>query len=162
MKSMLNTKNIAFLGDYVPRRCGIATFTADICEAISAEFPQSQCIVGSVNDRPEGYDYPTRVRFELAEQELDSYRRAAHFLNLNNVEVVSVQHEFGIYGGPAGSHLLAFLRDVHMPVVTTLHTVLQEPNPDQRAVMKHLDILSNRFIVMTDRGRSFLEEIYGV
>jgi len=162
MKKTLNTKNIAFLGDYVPRRCGIATFTADICEAISAEFPQAECIVGSVNDRPQGYDYPPRVRFEMAEQEQDSYRRAAQFLNLNNVEVVSVQHEFGIYGGPSGSHLLTFLREVHMPVVTTLHTVLRDPNDDQRAVMKELDALSNRFIVMAERGRYLLETVYHV
>src|SRR5271165_388839 len=155
-------KHIAFLGDHLPRQCGIATFTSDICEAVAVQYPQCQCVVGAVNDRPEGYDYPAQVRFEIDEKELDSYRRAADFLNINNVEVVSVQHEFGIYGGPAGSHLLAFLRDVHMPVVTTLHTVLQEPNPDQRLVMKQLDILSNRFIVMTDRGQRFLEEIYGV
>src|SRR4051812_4858502 len=157
-----NTKHIAFLGDYIPRRCGIATFTADICEAVAAAFPQTQCIVGSVNDRPEGYDYPERVRFELDQRELDSYRRAAEFLNINNVEVVSVQHEFGIYGGPAGSHLLSFLREVRMPVVTTLHTVLSEPNADQRAVMEQLDVLSNRFIVMAERGRNMLETIYGV
>src|SRR3954466_4081747 len=157
-----NTKNLAFLGDYVPRRCGIATFTADICEAVATEFPGTACIVGSVNDRPEGYDYPPRVRFELDEHELDSYRRAADFLNINNVEVVSVQHEFGIYGGPAGSHLLAFLRDVQMPVVTTLHTVLREPNEAQRSVMEQLDALSNRFIVMAERGRELLREVYGV
>ena len=162
MEKPLSTKNIAFLGDYVPRRCGIATFTADICEAVAAEFPDSQCIVGSVNDRPEGYDYPERVRFELAQQEFDSYRRAAEFLNLNNVEVVSLQHEFGIYGGPAGSHVLEFLRDLKMPVVTTLHTVLRDPNDEQRAVMKQLDALSNRFIVMAERGRDFLETVYGV
>jgi glycosyltransferase involved in cell wall biosynthesis len=157
-----NTKHIAFLGDYVPRRCGIATFTADICEAVAAEFPQTQCIVGSVNDRPAGYDYPERVRFEIEERELDSYRRAAEFLNINNVEVVSVQHEFGIFGGAAGSHLLTFLREVRKPVVTTLHTVLKEPNADQRAVMQQLDLLSNRFIVMAERGRGMLESIYGV
>ena len=162
MEKTLNTKHIAFLGDYVPRRCGIATFTADICEAIAAEFPQAQCIVGAVNDRPEGYDYPARVRFEIAEQELDSYRRAAEFLNINNVEVVSVQHEFGIYGGAAGSHLLEFLREVRMPVVTTLHTVLRDPNDDQRAVMKQLDALSQRFVVMAERGREFLETVYGI
>lgn len=162
MENLSNTRNVAFLGDYVPRRCGIATFTADICEAVAAEFPSAQCIVGSVNDRPEGYDYPERVRFEIDEQELDSYRRAAEFLNINNVEVVSVQHEFGIYGGAAGSHLLTFLREVRMPVVTTLHTVLSEPNADQRAVMKELDALSNRFIVMAERGRHMLETIYGV
>src|SRR3954451_23231170 len=131
--SVTTARHIAFVGDYIPRRCGIATFTADICEAVAAEFPQAQCIVGSVNDRPEGYAYPERVRFEIDEREFDSYRRAAEFLNINNVEVVSVQHEFGIYGGAAGSYLLDFLREVRMPVVTTLHTVLREPNADQRA-----------------------------
>lgn len=162
MEKTLNTQNIAFLGDYVPRRCGIATFTADICEAIAGEFPQAECIVGSVNDRPQGYDYPKRVRFEIDENEVDSYRRAAEFLNINNVEVVSLQHEFGIYGGPAGSHILEFLRGLHMPVVTTLHTVLREPNDDQLAVMKQLDALSQRFIVMAERGRHLLETVYGI
>jgi len=162
MEKTLNTKHIAFLGDYVPRRCGIATFTADICEAIAAEFPQAQCIVGAVNDRPEGYDYSQRVRFEIDEKELDSYRRAAEFLNINNVEVISLQHEFGIYGGNAGSHILEFLREVRMPVVTTLHTVLRDPNDDQRAVMKQLDALSQRFIVMAERGKQMLESVYGV
>lgn len=162
MVHLSNTKNIAFLGDYVPRRCGIATFTADICEAVAAEFPESHCTVGSVNDRPEGYDYPERVRFEIDEQDLASYRRAADFLNINNVEVVSVQHEFGIYGGAAGSHLLDFLREVRKPVVTTLHTVLSEPNEQQRFVMEQLDLLSNRFIVMAERGREMLVRIYGV
>ena len=162
MEKNLNTKHIAFLGDYVPRRCGIATFTADICEAIAAEFPQAQCIVGSVNDRAEGYDYSKRVRFEIAEKEVDSYRRAAEFLNINNVEVISLQHEFGIYGGAAGSHILEFLREVRMPVVTTLHTVLRDPNDEQRAVMKQLDALSQRFIVMAERGRDFLETVYGI
>ena len=162
MTPPLNTKHIAFVGNYIPRRCGIATFTADICEAIAAEFPQADCIVGSVNDRAEGYLYPSRVRFEMAEQEIDSYRRAAEFLNLNNVEVVSVQHEFGIYGGPAGSHLLTFLREVRTPVVTTLHTVLAAPNDDQRSVMKELDTLSERFVVMAERGRMLLETVYSV
>ena len=155
-------KQIAFIGDHLPRRCGIATFTSDICEAIATRFPECQCIVGAVNDRPEGYDYPSWIRFEIDEKELDSYRRAADFLNINNVEVVSVQHEFGIYGGPAGSHLLALLRDLRMPVVTTLHTVLREPNADQRGVMKQLDEFSNRFIVMADRGKAYLQEIFGI
>jgi glycosyltransferase involved in cell wall biosynthesis len=157
-----NIKQIAFLGDHLPRQCGIATFTSDICDAIATEFPECQCVVGAVNDRPEGYDYPDRIRFEIDEKELDSYRRAADFLNINNVEIVLVQHEFGIYGGPAGSHLLALLRDVHMPVVTALHTVLREPNPDQLALMRQLDELSSRFIVMAERGKGFLQEIYGI
>ena len=153
---------VAFLGDYLPRQCGIATFTTDICESMAAEYPDCECIVGAVNDRPEGYDYSPRIRFEIEVKELDSYRRAADFLNINNIEVVSVQHEFGIYGGPAGSHLLALLRDVQMPVVTTLHTVLRDPNSAQKYVMEQLDILSSRFIVMAERGRTLLQEVYGV
>jgi len=162
MEKNLRTTHLAFVGDYTPRRCGIATFTADICEAIAAEFPKTKCIVGSVNDRPEGYDYPERVRFEIEEQEIASYQRAAEFLNINNVEVLSVQHEFGIYGGPAGSHLLALLRDVRMPIVTTLHTVLQKPSAEQRAVMAELNALSSRFIVMAERGRDLLESVYDI
>ena len=115
---------IAFVGGYEPRRCGIATFTHDICEAVAKAVPEAECIAGAVNDRAEGYKYPARVRFEILEKDLDSYRRAADFLNFNNTEVLCVQHEFGIYGGPAGSHLLAMLKEVRMPVVTTLHTVL--------------------------------------
>ena len=162
MEAATNINQIAILGDHLPRHCGIATFTSDICNAITTEYPQCHCVVGAVNDRPEGYDYPARIRFEIDEKELDSYRRAADFLNINNVEIVLVQHEFGIYGGPAGSHILALLRDVQMPVITTLHTVLREPNKDQYALMKQLDELSNRFIVMAERGKGFLEKIYSI
>lgn len=155
-------ERIAFVGDYVPRKCGIATFTQDLCEAFAAEHPSAHCFVGAVNDRREGYAYPDRVRFEFQEKEIDSYRRAADFLNINNVDIVCVQHEFGIYGGPAGSHLLALLREARMPVVTTLHTVLREPSDVQREAMLHLNEVSDRFIVMAQQGRKFLMEIYGV
>jgi glycosyltransferase involved in cell wall biosynthesis len=153
---------IGFVGGYVPRQCGIATFTADLCEAVATEFPDAQCYVGAVNDREGGYDYPHRVRFEINEKEVDSYRRAADFLNINNVEIVSVQHEFGIFGGASGSHLLALLKDLNMPVVTTLHTVLKEPSDEQRRVMNQLSQLSSRFIVMAQKGVDFLREIYNV
>jgi glycosyltransferase involved in cell wall biosynthesis len=155
-------RRIAFVGDYVPRRCGIATFTHDLCEAVAAVSPASECMVGAVNDRPEGYDYSNRVRFELVEKDIDSYRRAADFLNFNNVEVLCVQHEFGIYGGQAGSHLLALLKEVRMPVVTTLHTVLREPNARQRQVMNDIARRSDRLIVMAHKGADFLREIYQV
>src|ERR1043166_5926042 len=153
---------VAFVGDYTPRKCGIATFTHDLCESVAAEFPKTTCIVGAVNDRLESYEYPGRVRFEFHEKEIDSYRRAADFLNINNVEVLCVQHEFGIYGGPAGSHLLALLQEVQMPVVTTLHTVLREPNPEQRKVMDELHTHSDRFVVMTQRGHDLLRTVYDV
>ncbi|WP_243305218.1 glycosyltransferase family 4 protein [Geothrix oryzisoli] len=153
---------IAFLGGYLPRLCGIATFTHDLCEAVALAAPSSQCFAGAVNDRMDAYDYPARVRFELDEKELDSYRRAADFLNFNNTDVLCVQHEFGIYGGGAGSHLLALLKEVRMPVVTTLHTVLREPNATQRRVMEELILRSDRLVVMARRGAEILRDTYAV
>src|ERR1700731_80139 len=114
---------IAFLGNYLPRKCGIATFTSDLLVSVAREPPATECFCISVNDIKEGYGYPEVVRFEIEEQDLSSYLRAADFLNISNVDMVCLQHEFGIYGGPAGGHILAFLRELRMPVVTTLHTV---------------------------------------
>lgn len=153
---------IAFLADYLPRQCGIATFTHDLCEAVAAAAPASDCLVAAVNDRPEGYEYPPRVRVEMLETDLDSYRRAADFLNFHNASVLSVQHEFGIYGGQAGSHLLALLKEVRMPVVTTLHTVLNRPDAAQRKVMDKLAARSDRLVVMARKGAEILRETYGV
>ncbi|MBN2684861.1 MAG: glycosyltransferase family 4 protein [Pontiellaceae bacterium] len=155
-------QRIAFLGNYAPRLCGIATFTQDLCEAIACATPASDCFVAAVNDRPDGYAYPARVRLELQEKEIDSYRRAADYLNFNNTDILCVQHEFGIYGGPAGSHFLALLKEVRMPVVTTLHTVLQHPNPAQRRVMLELAVRSDRLVVMADKGAEILRDIYNV
>jgi len=153
---------IAFIGNYLPRHCGIATFTTDLCEAIAAQYSQTTCIALPVNDIEAGYAYPTRVRFELTEKDIDSYRRAADFLNINNVDLVSLQHEYGIYGGRAGSHILVLLRELRMPIVTTLHTILRDPNPDQRRVLEEVATLSDRLVVMSARGAEFLQEVYGV
>jgi len=152
-------RKIAFLGDYLPRKCGIATFTNDLCQAVAKEFRTINCSVVSVNDVEGGYDYPTEVRFEIAEQDLTSYLRAADFLNITDVDVICVQHEFGIFGGPAGSHVLALLRELRMPIVTTLHTILHEPNSEQRHVMHDLIQLSTRLVVMTEQGGKLLQEI---
>ena len=153
---------IAFLGGYLPRLCGIATFTHDLCEAVAAAAPGVDCFTGAVNDRPERYNYPPRVRYELDQKDLNSYRRAADFLNFSNAQVLCVQHEFGIYGGPAGSHLLALLKEVRMPVVTTLHTVLREPDKIQRKVMEELILCSDRLVVMARKGVEILAETYGI
>ncbi|HTK82609.1 MAG TPA: glycosyltransferase [Bacteroidota bacterium] len=153
---------IAFIGNYLPRQCGIATFTTDLCEAIAIECSATTCIALPVNDTKAGYDYPDRVRFELTEKDIDSYRRAADFLNINDVDVVSLQHEYGIFGGRAGSHILALLRKLSMPVVTTLHTILENPDPDQRRVLKEVSALSDRVVVMSERGSRFLQQVYEV
>ncbi|MGB7768549.1 MAG: glycosyltransferase family 4 protein [Verrucomicrobiia bacterium] len=160
MSMVSDIRKIAFLGDYLPRKCGIATFTTDLRCAMAAEFPAMQCLVVPVNDLAGGYDYPAEVRFEIAEQDLPSYLRAADFLNITDVDVICLEHEFGIFGGPAGSHVLALLRELRMPIVTTLHTVLREPNAEQRRVMRELIRLSTRLVVMTERGRELLREVY--
>jgi len=153
-------RKIAFIGDYLPRKCGIATFTSDLLTAVAAEYPQSQCFAVSVNDIEEGYEYPGVVRFEIVEQDLTSYQRAADFINISNVDIVCIQHEFGIYGGPAGRHVLALVRELKMPVVTTFHTLLREPNDTQRRVMQELIARSTRLVVMTERGRQMLQEVH--
>lgn len=153
---------IAFIGNYPPRQCGIATFTADLCEAVAAASSHTTCIALPVNDTEAGYDYPSRVRFELTERDIDSYRRAADFLNMNNVDLVSLQHEYGIFGGRAGSHILALLRELQMPIVSTLHTILKSPDPDQRRVLMEVAERSDRLVVMSETGARFLHDIYGV
>ncbi len=150
------------IGNYLPRQCGIATFTTDLCGAIAAEYGTARLLALPVNDTPEGYDYPARVRWSLAQDDLTSYQEAADFLNFHNVDMVCLQHEYGIFGGPAGSHILHLLRRLKMPVVTTLHTVLREPNPDQLAVMQEIAELSDRLIVMTQLSSQFLQEIFKV
>jgi glycosyltransferase involved in cell wall biosynthesis len=162
MKRSSEIRKIAFIGDYLPRKCGIATFTHDLHTSVAALYPSAECFVVPVNDVPEGYEYSGEVHFEFDQNDLDSYLRAADYLNFSNSDVVCLQHEYGIFGGPAGSHILGLLRDLRVPVVTTLHTVLREPNPDQRRVLKQLCELSARVVVMTERSRTFLCEVYGV
>ena len=146
----------------MPRQCGIATFTTDLSEALAREFSAVDCFVLAMNDAGKHYTYPARVRFELAENDPASYRRAADFLNVNTVDAVCVQHEFGIFGGKAGSHVLPLLRELRMPIVTTLHTILAEPNVLQRAAMDQLTALSERLVVMSEQGAALLQSVYGV
>jgi glycosyltransferase involved in cell wall biosynthesis len=153
---------IAVIGNYLPRQCGIATFTTDLCAAISAEYGTARLLALPVNDTEQGYDYPARVRWSLAQDDVRTYQEAAEFLNFNNIDMVCLQHEYGIFGGPAGGHILHLLRGLKMPVVTTLHTVLREPNPNQLMVMEEVAELSDRLIVMSQLSSQFLQEIFKV
>ncbi|HLF26694.1 MAG TPA: glycosyltransferase family 4 protein [Anaerolineae bacterium] len=155
-------KQIAFIGNYLPRQCGIATFTTDLCESVAELNPDMNCLAAAVTDTEAGYAYPPQVRLELIENDLLSYERAADFLNLQNVDVVCLQHEFGIFGGRAGSHLLTLLRRLRMPIVTTLHTVLCDPNPQQREVFEEVLRLSERLAVMSQTALHYLKTIYHV
>jgi len=153
---------IAVIGNYLPRQCGIATFTTDLCAAIAAEYGTARLLALPVNDTEDGYDYPPRVRWSLAQDDVRSYQEAAEFLNFNNIDMVCLQHEYGIFGGPAGSYILHLLRGLKMPVVTTLHTVLREPDPNQLMVMEEVAELSDRLIVMSQLSSQFLQEIFKV
>ena len=146
----------------MPRQCGIATFTTDLCNAIGEEYKKAQILVVAVNDPGSHYEYPSRVRFELVEGDSSSYEDAADFLNSSNIAMVSLQHEYGIYGGPAGSLILRLMRRLKMPVVTTLHTALRAPNANQRIVMEEVAALSDRLIVMSKHSLRILQEVFHV
>src|SRR5512138_1395781 len=155
-------RRVAFIGNYLPRQCGIATFTTDLTESFSERFPDIQTMALAMNDTSEGYPYPEMVRYELRENNLFDYERAANFLNQHAVDAISLQHEFGIFGGTWGRNILTLLRNVNAPVVTTLHTVLEKPEPEQREVLQEVARLSNRLVVMSEHSKRDLQNIYGV
>lgn len=148
------------IGSYLPRKCGIATFTSDLHHAFRTQFSHGECLVVALNDLTSGYNYRSEVRFEVQASDVAAYQRAADFLNIEAVDVVCLQHEFGVYGGPAGRNILALLKDLRAPIVTTLHTVLQNPDRHQEQVMGELIRLSSRLVVMTRYTRQLLLERY--
>src|SRR6188768_3987672 len=156
------TRRLALIGNHLPRQCGIATFTTDLSSAIADAAPSAEVVVVAMNDAGREHAYPDRVRFEVAEDEIAAYRRAAQHLNASGVEVVSLQHEYGIFGGKCGSHVLTLLRELRMPVVTTLHTILTSPTPLQRSTLDAIIALSERVIVMSEHGASTLRELHQV
>jgi glycosyltransferase involved in cell wall biosynthesis len=155
-------KRVAFIGNYLPRQCGIATFTTDLSDAFSNQFPDIQSMVLAMNDTIEGYDYCDKVRYEIHEANLSDYERAANFLNQYAVDAISLQHEFGIFGGKCGKYILTLLRNVNAPVVTTFHTVLEKPTPEQLETLHEVARLSNRVVVMSEHSRRDLQNVYGV
>ena len=155
-------RRFATLGNHLPRHCGIATFTTHLTDALAEALPDADGLVIAMNDAGRRHAYPSRVRFEIGEGDLSSYRRAADFLNVNQVDVLCVQHEYGIFGGKAGAYVLELLQDLRMPIVTTLHTILSDPNPSQRAVIGELARLSERLIVMSESGAELLKRVHGI
>jgi glycosyltransferase involved in cell wall biosynthesis len=153
---------IAFVGNYLPRECGIATFTTDLCNALAVEYGPVRLFAIPVNDPDSSYEYPEQVRLEISQDELASYERAADFLNFNGNDLVCLQHEYGIYGGIAGSHILSMLRRLKMPIVTTLHTVLREPDAHQRTVLEEIAKLSDRLVVMSELAAQLLRGVYTI
>jgi glycosyltransferase involved in cell wall biosynthesis len=153
---------LAILGNHLPRQCGIATFTTDLSDSIAAQFSNLDCVVVAMNDAGKSYLYPPRVGCEIDESDIGSYHRAADFLNANKIDVVSVQHEYGIFGGKAGNYLLTLLRKLRMPIVTTAHTILGKPDSMQRRAMNDIARLSERLVVMSAHGAALLHNVHGV
>lgn len=154
-------RSVALLGNHLPRQCGIATFTGDLCDALRASDPGLECFVAAMNDTGGRYAYPGRVRVQIEADDVASYRRAAEYLN-DEAEVVCVQHEYGIFGGRAGELVSTLLRALRVPVLTTLHTILPDPDPAQRLVMNEIVARSDRLVVMSEHGRRLLQEVHAV
>ncbi len=155
-------QRIAFVGNSLPRRCGIATFTTDLRKAVASLDPDIETCIVAMTDNGRTYDYPAEVRLEIGDQSIEDYAYAADVLNDGRYDVVSLQHEFGIFGGEAGDHILTLLNRLSMPVVTTLHTVLSQPSRVQRAVIDRIVAVSSRVVVMAEKGRELLQKVYDV
>jgi glycosyltransferase involved in cell wall biosynthesis len=155
-------ESIALIGSYLPRQCGIATFTADLASAILENSPEIDCSIVAMNDRPQGYEYPDEVRFQIGQNKLSEYRLAADFLNVRNPAVVCLQHEYGIFGGQRGSFIIELAQNLKSPLFTTLHTVLREPLAEERKIIIQLSQLSASLVVMSQHAVDFLRDIYEV
>lgn len=159
MKNEIRVQTLALVGSYVPRQCGIATFTKDLRDAL-AEEGRLRPLVLAMDDMEEGYAYPDEVRFQIRANRLKDYQLATDVLNINQIDVVVLQHEYGLFGGHAGENIISLVRNTRMPVITTLHTLLEHPNNEQAAVMRQLIAESDRLVVMSRRAHEILAKIY--
>jgi glycosyltransferase involved in cell wall biosynthesis len=153
---------IALIGNSPPRLCGIATFTRDLRDGLLAAFPELAVDIYAMNDRGNRYDYPPAVACSIDQEDVADYQRAAHRINESGADIVCVQHEYGIFGGAAGVHLLKLLDRVRAPVVVTLHTVLENPSPEQRGVIEALVRRATKLVVMAEKGKALLMQVHGV
>lgn len=159
---MVPSTRLAFVGNSLPRQCGIATFTTDLQQAVAKSRVHIDTAIVAMTDHAGTYNYPSAVRLQINDEQIEEYAHAADFLNAGHFQAVSLQHEFGIFGGEAGNHVMALLSRLTMPIVTTLHTVLAEPQPVQRSVLKKIIDVSSKIIVMAEKARSLLHSVYQV
>ena len=164
MRTLNNNKieKIAFIGNYLPRKCGIATFTTDLLRSLQSINQDCEFWAIAISDTSKGYNYPEEVRFEIKQNKVQDYNLASEFLNINRMDVVNLQHEYGIFGGKEGNYILSTLKNLNIPIVTTLHTVLDEPNKDQLYILKEIGDISSRIVVMSKKAKNMLEDIYRI
>src|SRR5438309_1515619 len=159
---MRDIRRMAFIGNYLPRLCGIAAFTQDLHSAVSVAEPHLESCVVAMTDPGRSYDYPPAVRFQIHDEKIGEYIHAAKFLNNAAFDVVCLQHEYGIFGGEAGGNIIELLSRLEMPIVTTLHSVLAEPTPAQRGVMRRIIDVSTKIVVMSKKGEELLHSAHDV
>jgi len=156
-------EKVVFVGNYLPRKCGIATFTSDLRNAVASKYEGTQNFpVIAMDDRPEGYDYPTEVEQTIFASRTQDYIRASDYVNRSNARVLCLQHEYGIYGGEKGNYILDFLSQLNIPSVATLHTVLEDPTVKERDLIAKMAEMVDRFIVMNPLASKFLQDAYEI
>lgn len=160
---MLDTgiRHLALIGNFLPRKCGLATYTTDTYDALRQRYPEIRVDVYAMDDHPGRYNYPEAVTRAIPQHERAAYLDAARAIEASGAQALWIQHEYGIYGGPAGEFLIALIDRLSIPVITTLHTVLERPSPDERRVMEALLRRSSRIIVMAEKGRDILKRVHG-
>ena len=161
VKAMTPIDHLALIGNFLPRKCGLATYTTDTFTALKGRFPDLKIDVYAMDDHPGRYEYPPEVTASIPEQERVAYIDAARAIERSGAQAIWLQHEYGIFGGPAGEHILALLDRVSIPVIVTLHTILEKPSADERRVMEGLLRRAAKVVVMAERGREILERVYG-
>jgi glycosyltransferase involved in cell wall biosynthesis len=154
-------RRAAMIGNFPPRKCGIATFTRDVFQSLRAALPRAEWKLVAMNDRGAKHAYPQAVTHVIPQDEIAAHARVADELNAADVQVVFVQHEFGIYGGGSGAHLLVLLRRLSMPFIVTLHTILERPNAEQKRVLDEIISMAASVIVMSETGADILERVHG-
>jgi hypothetical protein len=153
--------HLALIGNFLPRKCGLATYTTDTFTALKGRFPDLEIDIYAMDDHPGRYEYPPEVTRSIPDQDRGAYLDAARAIEASGAQAIWLQHEYGIFGGVAGEHILALLDRVSLPVIVTLHTILEKPDADQRRVMEGLLQRASRVVVMAERGREILERVYG-
>ncbi len=151
---------VLFIGTYVPKECGIATFTSDLLNSVLGENNDVHCEVIALSDPSETYNYPEEVVFQIQRDKLEDYYRAADYINQSDVDIVCLQHEFGLFGGDAGDYIFALLSGINKPVITTMHTVIREPEPEYRVSTEKLIRCSEKLVVMSQSAVDMLKAVY--
>ncbi len=159
--SISTINHLVLIGNFLPRQCGLATYTTDTFRALKASFPDLKVDVYAMDDHPGRYNYPAEVTGSIAQQDVAAYLEAARAIEASGAQALWLQHEYGIFGGAAGEHILSLLDRISLPVIVTLHTILEKPSADERRVMERLLRRSSRVIVMAERGREILHRVHG-